>query len=74
MAEWPGSPGNPHGAAHNREDARVTRRDVGKLGFAAGFAGLFAGPAWAQAAAETAVAAAQQYRGLTINIVWEAGL
>ena len=52
----------------------VTRRDVGKLGFAAGFAGLFARPAWAQTAAETAVAAAQQYRGQTITIVWEAGL
>ena len=52
----------------------VTRRDVGKIGLAAGFAGLFTRPAWAQAAAETAVAAAQQYRGQTINIVWEAGL
>ncbi len=52
----------------------VTRRDVGKIGLAAGFAGLFTRPAWAQAAAETAVAAAQQYRGQTITIVWEAGL
>src|SRR3954466_438820 len=31
-------------------------------------------PASAQSAAETAVKAAQQYKGTTINIVWEAGL
>src|SRR3954464_11386481 len=36
--------------------------------------GAWSQPASAQSAAETAVKAAQQYKGTTINIVWEAGL
>jgi len=31
-------------------------------------------PAWAASAADTAVKAAEQYKGRTITIVWEAGL
>ena len=52
----------------------VTRRDLGKIGLAAGFAGTFTRPAWAETAADVAVKAAQQYKGQTITIVWEAGL
>ncbi|HUQ37929.1 MAG TPA: sugar ABC transporter substrate-binding protein [Aestuariivirga sp.] len=52
----------------------VTRRDLGKIGLAAGFAGTFTRPAWAESAADIAVKAAQQYKGQTITIVWEAGL
>ena len=52
----------------------VTRRDVGKIGIAAGFAGTMTRPAWAESAADIAVKAAQQYRGSTITITWEAGL
>ena len=52
----------------------VTRRDVGKIGIAAGLTGTFARPAWAESAADIAVKAAQQYRGSTITITWEAGL
>ena len=51
---------------------------VKKMTWAGAVAGL-ALAAWSQAAsaqsaAETAVKAAQQYKGTTINIVWEAGL
>ncbi|MCB1376755.1 MAG: extracellular solute-binding protein, partial [Alphaproteobacteria bacterium] len=52
----------------------VTRRDVGKIGIAAGLAGTFVRPAWAADAAQAAVDAAKQYSGTTITIVWEAGL
>ena len=52
----------------------VTRRDVGKIGVAAGLAGTLARPAWAADAAQTAVDAAKQFSGQTITIVWEAGL
>ena len=52
----------------------VTRRDVGKIGVAAGLAGTMTNPAWAESAADIAVKAAQQYRGTTITITWEAGL
>ncbi len=52
----------------------VTRRDVGKIGIAAGLAGTVARPAWAADAAQTAVGAAKKYSGQTITIVWEAGL
>jgi multiple sugar transport system substrate-binding protein len=52
----------------------VTRRDVGKIGVAAGLAGSMARPAWAADAAQTAVDAAKQFSGQTISIVWEAGL
>ena len=52
----------------------VTRRDIGKIGLAAGLTGVVGRPAWAADAAEAAVAAAQQYKGSTISIVWEAGL
>ena len=52
----------------------VTRRDVGKIGIAAGLAGTVARPAWAADAAQTAVEAAKKYSGQTITIVWEAGL
>ena len=52
----------------------VTRRDLGKIGLAAGFAGTFTRPAWAADAAQTAVEAAKQYSGQTISIAWEAGL
>ncbi len=52
----------------------VTRRDVGKIGVAAGLAGTLNRPAWAADAAQTAVDAAKQFSGQTISIVWEAGL
>ena len=52
----------------------VTRRDVGKIGIAAGLAGTMARPAWAADAAAAAVEAAKKYSGQTITIVWEAGL
>lgn len=52
----------------------VTRRDVGKIGIAAGLAGSLARPASAADAAQAAVDAAKQYSGTTISIVWEAGL
>lgn len=52
----------------------VTRRDVGKIGVAAGLAGSLARPAWAADAAQTAVDAAKQFSGSTVTIVWEAGL
>jgi multiple sugar transport system substrate-binding protein len=61
-------------AIHNWEEDMVTRRDLGKIGLAAGFAGTFTRPAWAESAADIAVKAAQQYKGQTITIVWEAGL
>ncbi|MCB1432410.1 MAG: extracellular solute-binding protein, partial [Alphaproteobacteria bacterium] len=52
----------------------VTRRDVGKIGIAAGLAGSVARPAFAADGAASAVEAAKQYSGTTISIVWEAGL
>ncbi len=53
----------------------VTRRDVGKIGIAAGFAGaLPMRQAFAADGAQAAVDAAKQYSGTTISIVWEAGL
>ena len=53
----------------------VTRRDVGKIGIAAGLAGtLPTRAALAADGAATAVEAAKQYSGQTITIVWEAGL
>lgn len=52
----------------------VTRRDVGKIGVAAGLAGTLSRPAWAADGATSAVEAAKQYSGQTITIVWEAGL
>ncbi|MCA3562237.1 MAG: sugar ABC transporter substrate-binding protein [Aestuariivirga sp.] len=55
----------------------VTRRDVGKIGLAAGLAGstsFAARQAAAADAAQTAVDAAKQFSGQTISIVWEAGL
>ena len=55
----------------------VTRRDVGKIGIAAGLAGtagLAPRAAYAADGAAAAVEAAKQYSGQTITIVWEAGL
>ncbi len=52
----------------------VTRRDLGKLGVAAGMAGMLPRSAWAAGAAQAAVDAAKQFSGTTISIVWEAGL
>ncbi|MCA3574094.1 MAG: extracellular solute-binding protein, partial [Aestuariivirga sp.] len=55
----------------------VTRRDVGKIGIAAGLAGtagLAPRAAYAADGAATAVEAAKQFAGQTITIVWEAGL
>ncbi|MFN0193213.1 MAG: extracellular solute-binding protein [Aestuariivirga sp.] len=52
----------------------VTRRDIGKIGLAAGLGGTFTAPALAASAAQTAVDAAKQFSGQTITIVWEAGL
>jgi multiple sugar transport system substrate-binding protein len=52
----------------------VTRRKLGWIGMAASFAVGWSAPAWAETAAEIAVKAAQQYKGQTITIVWEAGL
>lgn len=53
----------------------VTRRDVGKIGLAAGLATtLSARQAAAADAAQAAVDAAKQFSGQTISIVWEAGL
>lgn len=52
----------------------VTRRQLGGISMAAAFAVGFAGPAWAESAAERAVKEAQQFRGETITIAWEAGL
>jgi len=55
----------------------VTRRDVGKIGLAAGLAGtagLAPRAAYAADGATTAVEAAKQFAGQTITIVWEAGL
>jgi multiple sugar transport system substrate-binding protein len=52
----------------------VTRRDVGRIGIAAGFAGAMPRSAWAASAAQAAVDAAKQFSGTTISIVWEAGL
>ena len=52
----------------------VKRRDLGWIGMAATFAVTMATPAWAESAAERAVKEAQQYKGETITIVWEAGL
>ena len=46
-------------AIHNWEEDMVTRRDLGKIGLAAGFAGTFTRPAWAESAADIAVKAAQ---------------
>ncbi len=56
------------------EDVMVTRRKLGWIGMAATFAVSLAQPAWAESAAERAVKEAQQYKGQTITIVWEAGL
>lgn len=52
----------------------VNRRDFGKISLAAGLAATIGRPAWAASAADTAVKAAQQYKGRSITIVWEAGL
>ena len=55
----------------------VTRRDVGKIGLAAGLAGtagLAPRAAYAADGAATAVEAAKQFSGQTNTIVWEAGL
>jgi multiple sugar transport system substrate-binding protein len=52
----------------------VTRRDLGKIGIAAGFAGVMPRSAWAAGAAQAAVDAAKQFSGQSISIVWEAGL
>lgn len=53
----------------------VSRRDVGKIGLAAGLAGtLPMRSASAASAAQAAVDAAKQFSGTTISIVWEAGL
>lgn len=55
----------------------VTRRDVGKIGLAAGLAGtagLAPRAAYAADGAASAVEAAKQFSGQTITIVWEAGL
>ena len=52
----------------------VNRRDFGKISLAAGLAATIGRPAWASSAADTAVKAAQQYKGRSITIVWEAGL
>ncbi|HEX6121347.1 MAG TPA: extracellular solute-binding protein, partial [Dongiaceae bacterium] len=52
-------------------------RLINKVAWAGAVAGLaiaWASAATADGAAETAVKAAQQYKGTTINIVWEAGL
>ena len=52
----------------------VNRRDFGKISLAAGLAATMGRPAWAASAAYAAVKAAQQYKGRSITIVWEAGL
>src|SRR5262245_40555323 len=52
----------------------ISRRDFGKIGVAAGLTAAMGRPAWAASAADTAVKAAQQYKGRSITIVWEAGL
>jgi multiple sugar transport system substrate-binding protein len=52
----------------------VTRRDIGKIGIAAGLAGVMPRTAWGAGAAQAAVDAAKQFSGTTISIVWEAGL
>src|SRR5499427_7870257 len=57
-----------------REDTMINRRDFGKISLAAGLVAATGRPAWAASAADTAVKAAQQYKGRTITIVWEAGL
>src|SRR5215510_14234849 len=57
-----------------REDTMINRRDFGKIGLAASLAATMGRPAWAASAADTAVKAAQQYKGRSITIVWEAGL
>src|SRR5215813_1415752 len=57
-----------------REETMINRRDFGKISLAAGLTATMGRPAWAASAADTAVKAAQQYKGRTITIVWEAGL
>ena len=57
-----------------REETMINRRDFGKISLAAGLSATMGRPAWAASAADTAVEAAQQYKGRTITIVWEAGL
>ena len=52
----------------------VTRRKFAWAGLAATMLVSLGLPAWAQSAAERAVKEAQQYKGQTITIVWEAGL
>jgi multiple sugar transport system substrate-binding protein len=56
------------------EEEMVTRRDIGKIGVAAGLAGMLPRSAWAAGAAQAAVDAAKKFSGTTISIVWEAGL
>ena len=71
---WGSNEWRPAAAVHNWEEDMVTRRDVGKIGLAAGFAGAITTPALAESAADIAVKAAQQFKGSTVTIVWEAGL
>ena len=52
----------------------VTKRKLGWITMAATFAVVLSQPAWAESAADRAVKEAQQYKGQTITIVWEAGL
>ena len=52
----------------------VTRRKFAWASLAATMLVSLGLPAWAQSAAERAVKEAQQYKGQTITIVWEAGL
>jgi multiple sugar transport system substrate-binding protein len=51
----------------------ITRRTLGKLALSTALVTI-ATPAFAESAAERAVKEAQQYKGATITIVWEAGL
>src|SRR5258708_33423874 len=52
----------------------VNGGDLGKTGLAEALAATMGRSAWAASAADTAVKAAQQYKGRSITIVWEAGL
>jgi multiple sugar transport system substrate-binding protein len=52
----------------------VTRRDIGRIGLAAGMTGMLPRSGWAAGAAQAAVDAAKQFSGQSISIVWEAGL
>jgi multiple sugar transport system substrate-binding protein len=52
----------------------LSRRDFHALAMGAGASTLLARRAWAASAAETAVEAAKQFAGTTLNVTWESGL